>query len=280
MCLSASIIIPIFNQYDSLKIVLKGFSKQKALRECYEIIVVDDGSDDGLEKESSESIRLYFDGNITLVHQGNKGRAAARNAGIKMASAKIIILCDGDRVPDASYVNEHISTHAQYSNADIIVLGCQYDYFGNKQSFETILSSTKNNTRLIRISDYYKRITSIYVNNKSSSNLSWLSFLVGNISISRGLFDQVGTFDEDFIEWGFEHFELGLRMQKCNACFIINSNAINYHLAHSRIPGFYKKMIESSSNILLEKHPYIDIDYMKKLLLTNINPLLNEKIFL
>ena len=108
-----------------------------------------------------------------------------------------------------------------------------------------------------------------------------MSFLVGNSSISKDLLINVGCFDEDFIEWGFEHFELGLRLQKQGARFKLSNEASNYHIPHERDSGFYWEKINNSSKILLKKHPEVNVEVMKTILFENVNVCeYNSQIFL
>ena len=272
MNLLVSVVIPVFNQFESLKVVLNGFEQQNVVKDAFELIIVDDGSTDGLDKELPITISHYFNGNVTLIHQKNKGRAAARNAGIKIAHSEVIIFCDGDRIPHADFIKEHIATQNMYSDDYVIVLGYQYDYFGNIDLFKNMIEHESEINKLSRVPNYFKRISSIYIDGKTRSDLAWLSFLVGNSSVSKKLLIDVGAFDEEFSEWGFEHFELGLRMQNSNAIFNYNANAINYHIPHARDNNFYIEKINISGETLIKKHPYVNIENVVKLLLNNINP--------
>lgn len=47
-----SVVVPVLNQYDSLKKVLYGFSQQEYDKSQFEIIVIDDGSSDDLKNFS------------------------------------------------------------------------------------------------------------------------------------------------------------------------------------------------------------------------------------
>ena len=57
----------------------------------YEIIVVNDGSPD-----NTKEVLLDFGDKITAIHQENKGVAAARNAGITVATGRYIAFLDDD----------------------------------------------------------------------------------------------------------------------------------------------------------------------------------------
>jgi GT2 family glycosyltransferase len=87
-----------------------------------------------------------------------------------------------------------------------------------------------------------------------------LCFLSGNVSLPRELFEQAGGFDEDFVRWGFEHFEFGYRLARLGAMFRYQPSATNYHLAHRRDSGFYESGIAASTALLRRKHPELPVD--------------------
>ncbi len=84
-----SVIIPTFNRAQSVGEAISSVEKQT--RKADEIIVVDDGSDDG-----TPEILRHFDGRIRLIRQANQGVSAARNAGIQAASGEWIAFLDSD----------------------------------------------------------------------------------------------------------------------------------------------------------------------------------------
>ena len=72
----ASVIIPVYNQWNTLKYTILEFINQYKSFPFYEVIVVDDGSNDEIAE-----INNSFFGNepmkIKIIHQINKGRAKA-----------------------------------------------------------------------------------------------------------------------------------------------------------------------------------------------------------
>lgn len=265
----ASVIIPVYNQWNSLCKVLTGFSNQNIPKEHFQIIVVDDGSEDRLHTENSLTLGEKYNIDIVLYHQKNKGRAAARNVGIELADNDILIFCDGDRIPSANFVSSHIESHKEKNH---VIIGSQYDLF--YKNIDRLFNNEINWTlieRFSRVPNYYSRIIKIYLDKTSISNLRWMSFLVGNSSVSKDIITNVGTFDEDFDEWGFEHFELGLRMQYAGVIFNVEPEAANYHIPHLRENNFYSEMIDKSAAILHNKHPEVNIDAMKHILMNNID---------
>ena len=84
-----SVIIPTFNRIRLVARAIDSVLKQSL--NPYEIIVVDDGSDDG----TSEMIQNKYK-SIKLIQQQNNGVSAARNNGIKHAKGDWIGLLDSD----------------------------------------------------------------------------------------------------------------------------------------------------------------------------------------
>ena len=84
-----SVVIPTFNRISLVARAIDSVLKQSL--NPYEIIVVDDGSDDG----TSEMIQNKYK-SIKLIQQQNNGVSAARNKGIKHAKGDWIGLLDSD----------------------------------------------------------------------------------------------------------------------------------------------------------------------------------------
>lgn len=91
-----SIIIPYFETYELMQLLLKGLEVQ--LTDETEVIVIDDGCNE---------IRLdKFNGDfIKVLHQENKGTAKTRNRGIKEAKGKYIGFIDCDDTVTMDYIN-------------------------------------------------------------------------------------------------------------------------------------------------------------------------------
>jgi glycosyltransferase involved in cell wall biosynthesis len=86
-----SVVIPAYQAADSV-----GHAVESALSQTVrplEVIVVDDGSTDGIE----EALRPYS-GRITLLSKENGGRASARNLGVAHAQGELVSFLDADDV--------------------------------------------------------------------------------------------------------------------------------------------------------------------------------------
>src|ERR1035441_1806844 len=96
-----SIVIPCFNHGEFLPDAVA--SVTKIGRDDVELIVVDDGSTD--EGTVREVDKLVAQG-IKVIRQGNKGLAAARNAGILVSKGEYILPLDADNRLRSGYI-EH-----------------------------------------------------------------------------------------------------------------------------------------------------------------------------
>ena len=88
-----SVIIPVFNDAERLKICLAALEAQTYPQDNYETIVVDNGSD-----ESIENIVKQFP-QTRLAYCIEPGSYAARNRGISLAEGEILAFTDSDCIP-------------------------------------------------------------------------------------------------------------------------------------------------------------------------------------
>lgn len=85
-----SVIIPAYNVVDFVREAVDSALAQ-TFRDI-EVIVVDDGSTDG----SADALRDLDDPRLRVVREGHAGSAAARNAGLRLASGELVAFLDGD----------------------------------------------------------------------------------------------------------------------------------------------------------------------------------------
>tara|TARA_B100000287_G_scaffold164129_1_gene154799 strand:+ start:117 stop:944 length:828 start_codon:yes stop_codon:yes gene_type:complete len=87
--MNISVIIPTFNRKETLKRAIQSVLMQSYTP--YEIIVIDDGSDDGTKEWLKDNYP-----NVKYIYQMNSGVSSARNKGIKFARGDWIALLDSD----------------------------------------------------------------------------------------------------------------------------------------------------------------------------------------
>ena len=91
--LTISIIVPAYNEINTIKELLMSVNRQQIKDVEFEIIVVDDGSTDGT-RELLESIPDLYD--LFLVNDSNLGKGGAVKNGISKASGEFILFQDAD----------------------------------------------------------------------------------------------------------------------------------------------------------------------------------------
>lgn len=114
-----SIVIPVYNSEKYIEKCLDSVVAQ--IFRNIEIILVDDGS-----KDSSGRICDAYasrDDRILVIHQQNKGVAAARLCGFRASHAEYILFIDSDDYVDAAMVERLLSAMERY---DVDMVSCQY----------------------------------------------------------------------------------------------------------------------------------------------------------
>ncbi|MEP4485960.1 MAG: glycosyltransferase family 2 protein [Halioglobus sp.] len=115
-----SVVIPCFNEVDSILKTVDGLLADLAGEGVFEIIVVDDGSTDG-SKEIVNSIVQSYDNVLLVEHSVNRGYGAALKSGIRRASSDLIAITDAD----GTYPNEKIGELVKLCEKYDMVVGAR-----------------------------------------------------------------------------------------------------------------------------------------------------------
>ena len=78
-----SIIVPVYNVEKYIRACIKSIYKQGLDEECFEVIIVNDGSTDRSMEVIQDIISQHA--NITVINQENLSLSVARNKGIAIA---------------------------------------------------------------------------------------------------------------------------------------------------------------------------------------------------
>ena len=122
-----SVIVPVFNQEKWIGRCLRSLLNQKIDRSDYEIIVVDDGSDD----RTDYGLNLFIDEIVLIKNEINLGLPASLNRAIKMSRANHIVRVDSD-----DYVNEHflpLLNNFMEQNKYMDAVACDYFLVGDDE---------------------------------------------------------------------------------------------------------------------------------------------------
>ena len=113
-----SVIMPAYNAEKWIKNAVQSVLLQSYSN--FELIIVNDGSEDGT-KEICESF-IRNDQRIKLFSQKNSGLCAARNQGLQLASGDYFIIIDSDDVLEPKALESLVFT-AEIKEADIVIAG-------------------------------------------------------------------------------------------------------------------------------------------------------------
>ncbi len=92
-----SIIVPAYNEEDSIAKSIQGHLELDYPKNKKEIIVVNDGSKDNTEKIVKELTKKYKE--IKLLNKENSGKADSINKAIEIAKGELIVVADADSMP-------------------------------------------------------------------------------------------------------------------------------------------------------------------------------------
>ena len=141
---TVSVIIPTYNRKSLLRETLASLAKQTYPGDCFEVIIVDDGSTDGTEEIITET----FPFTLRYFWQGNQGDAAARNVGVQQSQADYLVFLDDDILVEPDYLAHLINSHEMHQNR-IVVGTCNLlveEKTPFSQSLHTPLASSERQT--------------------------------------------------------------------------------------------------------------------------------------
>ena len=118
-----SIIIPMYNAEKYIGICLDSILGSNLLKEEYEIVIVNDGSQDNSPEIAQNYAAKYS--NVTYLTQKNQGQSTARNYGIKTCQGEYVWCVDADDKVISGQLPKIIEVLDEYRNLDILGIQLQ-----------------------------------------------------------------------------------------------------------------------------------------------------------
>lgn len=270
--IKVSVIIPTYNRKNLLEYTLKSFEQQTMDKKDFEIIICDDGSTDDTFKlvksyEDKFNIKYFY-------HSHNDFRAAlTRNMGINIARGEICVFIDSGMIACKKYLEEHYREH-KINDANCVVAGSILGFKITREEESKLISIFDNDnldesfTILNNKKEFQdeREITLNHIGNDMSVwPAPWIYFWSGNISVKKEELENVGLFDENFVGWGGEDTDLGIRLYLNNLKYVYSHKAQAIHYPHPQT-SIDKNEIENRAvqrkTLLCEKYGS-NIDGMK-----------------
>jgi GT2 family glycosyltransferase/SAM-dependent methyltransferase len=217
-----SIVIPVWNRLDLTRECLMALSQIQDQPE-YEVIVVDNGSTDGTQ----EFLQTLGGDVQVIVNSENLGFAKACNQGAQASQGKYLVFLNNDTVPKDGWLRALV--HEVESDEQVGIVGSKLLYAdGTIQHAGVVFARGHLNPYHL-----YQRFSADHpaVNHRREPQVVTAACLL----IRRGLFDEVGGFDEGFRN-GFEDVDLCLKSRQRGYRVIYQPRSVLYHL-ESQTPG-------------------------------------------
>lgn len=249
-----SIIIPTFNRSKKLRNCLTALFAQEYDTSEYEILVIDDGSQDDtasvlkkLMKKSAVPLRTFV--------QSNSGQGVARNRGIEEAHGDIVLFLGDDIVATPDLLREHDRVHLRHQEENAAVLG--FITWHAKLSISPLMRFMERGGAIFgRFGGHQFAYDLLAGRTKADARF----FYTSNISLKRRLLLDF-KFDPWFSGYGWEDIELGYRLEKqAGLVLYYTPQAIAYHDHMMTEEDFVNRMkaIGQSSVRFHRKYPELN----------------------
>ncbi len=119
-----SVIIPVFNDATRLKLCLTALENQSYPHSHYEVIVIDNGSDND---QDIQGVVAQF-GQAKMTQELTPGSYVARNKGIAVAQGEAIAFTDADCIPATDWLEQGVYHLRSIPNCGMVV-GCIEVFF-------------------------------------------------------------------------------------------------------------------------------------------------------
>jgi len=213
LIMKASLIIPAYNAGKTIVSCLESALSQSLPKEYYEIIVVDDGSNDN----TLDIVKNYP---VRLIAQSNKGPAAARNRGASEASGDILVFTDSDCELDSNFL-KNIILPFELENQ---IAGVQGSYETKQKEFISQFAQVEIETR------YRKMVKNKYID------------FIGTYAAAykKDVFQKIGGFDEGFPLASGEDIDLSYRLYQEDFRMVFVPEAFVYHRHPAKLVLYLK----------------------------------------
>jgi glycosyltransferase involved in cell wall biosynthesis len=204
------------------------------------VIIVDDGSTDETPLVAGAFASLLP---LRYVRQRNAGLASAKNHGLYVSRAPIVLFLDDDDIAHPTLLAEHLATHAKYPAAGDAVLGY------------TRLHSAIARDPLMHFVTEVGFFLFSYPNICDGDVLDFEYFWGGRSSCKRSLLIDHGVFNPVF-RFGCEDIELGYRLSSHGLRVIYDAGAVLTMVRRATLDELCNRLVRQgrSNRVFSELH--------------------------
>lgn len=222
-----SVVIPTFARAPLLRRALEGLCRQTLRVGLFEVLVVDDGS-----RDSTRRTTLEFASRLPLryVFQRNSGLSAAKNLGLFMARAPLLIYLDDDDVAEPDLLAIHLAAHRRHPGKEIAILG------------HTRLDASLASDPVMHYATEIGCNLFSYPHLREGQTYGFAEFWGGRTSMKRGLLIEHGCFDPAF-HVANEDIELGFRLSRHGLRVLYEPRAVSTMIRGLDFDGLVRRCI-------------------------------------
>lgn len=239
-----TVVMPCHNRGYDLQRILEAYDAQADCAE-FELIAIDDASTDSTFQVLAAYQPRCFTLHIVR-HEQNKGPAAARNRGIALATAPLILFVGDDVLPAPNLIAGHLQAHRQYPDPRVAVLG-QVAW----------ADDLPQNTLMTHIDGIGAQQFS-YHYLQDGYEYDFRHFYTANVSLKREFLGALEHwFDTDFPYPAFEDVELAYRLAMRGLRIIYRAGLLGRHYHYHTIWTFSTRQYRCGLMgwLLTRKHP-------------------------
>ncbi len=218
---TVSVIVVNFNGRQLLEACFQSLLRQDYPTECVEILLVDNGSEDGslaLTESNFPSVNV-------IKNNTNVGFAPAVNQGAAAATGDYLALINNDAYAKPNWLKEMVQTLEAHRDEGVICVGSKMlDWYGRKIDF------IGGGVNFYGHGDqFFHHLPADAVEAKEEEILFACG---GAMLVDREVFLQAGGFDDDYFAY-FEDIDFGWRLWLYGYRVLLAPNAIVYHRQHA-----------------------------------------------
>ncbi len=216
----ASVIVPVYNGATTIERCLNALAEQTIATDCYEVIVVNDGSIDHTSAVITAWAQAHPQVRCRLVEQKNQGPAAARNHGAAAADSALLLFTDADCSPRPDWIAVMCAAFDDES-----VIGAKGAYLTKQQALAPRFVQAEYEDRYDRMRDQPQ-----------------IDFIdTYSAGYRRDIFLANGGFDTTFTTASVEDQEFSFRLAQKGYRLIFVPEARVYHLHDADLHDYARR---------------------------------------
>lgn len=173
-----SVIVPVFNQSGYLAECLEALSQQKLSSDQFEVIIVDNGSDE----PPKDLVASYAFASFAA--ESKPGSYAARNKGLQLARGEVLAFTDSDCKPEPQWLQAALDALDQHERVDVVA---------GRIEVECENPSHPTTIELYDIARRFDQRRRVALSN---------GVVTANMITYRGVFNKIGPFDDSLMSGG------------------------------------------------------------------------------